>query len=120
MLKKIHYVFRRGSLALLAICVCAPHAFSQTVSAGLKIGVPLTDFFEVNSITGAAGNNTTYRTSTRRYVFGVSAEARKNAMGIEFDALYHRMSYGSAVSTFNPINGAFSRRELTVAGNTWE
>lgn len=75
------------SLAIFLLTACA--GFSQPFGAGLKAGVPLTDF--VN----AAGNgNLSYLAHTNRYVVGPFAEVRfPFGLGVEIDALYRRIEY---------------------------
>ena len=64
-------------------------AFAQPFSAGIKAGVPLNDFLN------AAGSGTfNYTAPTQRYIVGGMAEVRLPlGLGVEFDALYRRLSY---------------------------
>src|ERR1022692_2306384 len=79
--------------------------FAQPFSAGIKGGVPLTDFLN------AAGNGVfNYTAPTQRYIIGGVAEVRLPplqryiiggvaevrlplGLGVEFDALYRRLGY---------------------------
>ena len=70
-------------------------AFSQPVSAGIKAGVPFTNFLNT------AGPVTS--TTTSRYLVGPMVELRLPfGLGVEFDALYRHFDYtdivGSAAS----------------------
>jgi len=61
--------------------------FAQPFSAGIKAGVPLTDFLTVT-------DNGGYTVSTQRYIIGGVAELRLPlGFGVEFDALYRRLHY---------------------------
>jgi hypothetical protein len=83
---------------------------AQPFTAGIKAGVPLTDF--VNAVQGGAFN---YTSQTQRYIVGGTAELRlPMGLGVEFDALYRRLhynGYGNLVDIFTTS---------TTAGNNWE
>jgi hypothetical protein len=85
-------------------------ALAQPFTFGIKAGVPFTDF--VNATQTGTFN---YTSSTQRYIVGPTAELRLPfGFGVEFDALYRRLSYtgsGNLVDAF-----ATSK---TTAGN-WE
>ncbi len=78
-------------LALLFLLAC-PAAPGQIFSAGVRGGVPLTDFFNtVNS------GSFSFSPSTSRYIVGPTAELHLPlGFGIELDALYRHMSYTGA------------------------
>jgi len=85
-------------------------AFAQPFSAGIKAGVPLNDFLN------AAGNGTfDYTAPTQRYIIGGMAEVRLPlGLGVEFDALYRRLSYtgsGNLVDVFTTSK---------TTGSNWE
>jgi hypothetical protein len=85
-------------------------AFAQPFSAGIKGGVPLTDFLN------AAGSGTfNYAAPTQRYIIGGVAEVRLPlGFGVEFDALYRRLHYtgsGNLVDVFTTSN---------TTGSNWE
>ncbi len=69
-------------------------AAAQPFSAGLKAGVPLTDFFNtVQNISTSVPN---------RYVIGVMAEVRLPfGLGVEGDALYRHLNYSAQITNFN-------------------
>jgi opacity protein-like surface antigen len=92
---------------LLFSSVCA---FSQPFGAGLKVGVPFTDFVD-KATSGSLGD----LSHPKRVIFGVSGELRLPFhLAIEVDALYRRMSYDAVVTTGgNTIL-------LTSTANTWE
>jgi len=84
--------------------------FAQPFSAGIKAGIPLTDFLN------AAGNGVfNYTAPTQRYIIGGVAEVRLPlGFGVEFDALYRRLSYtgsGNLVDVFTTSN---------TTGSNWE
>ena len=78
-------------LPVLLLCL-APLAFSQPFSAGIKVGLPLTDFLNtVNGITS---------TTTNRYIVGPQVELRLPAgFGVEFDVLYRHFDYTDIVGS---------------------
>jgi hypothetical protein len=82
-------------------------AFSQPITAGLKAGVPLTDFF-----------NTVQNVSTsipNRYIIGATAELRLPfGLGVEVDALYRHLNYTNRLS-----NTTTTSIDRTTA-NSWE
>src|ERR1700745_3383660 len=83
-------------------------ACSQPFSAGLKAGVPLTDF--INTVQNAS------TTVPNRYVVGVMAEVRLPfSLGVEFNALYRHLNFTSQI--VNPPNTTTTNR--TTAGS-WE
>ena len=66
-------------------------AFGQAFSAGVKGGVPLTDFFEIGA-PGAAYPLTT--STTNRYIAGAGFEARlPHGLTLEFDVLYRHLNF---------------------------
>jgi hypothetical protein len=84
--------------------------FAQPFSAGIKGGVPLTDFLN------AAGNGVfNYTAPTQRYIIGGVAEVRLPlGLGVEFDALYRRLGYtgsGNLVDVFTAS---------ATTANNWE
>ncbi|MGA2742034.1 MAG: outer membrane beta-barrel protein [Bryobacteraceae bacterium] len=84
--------------------------FAQPFSAGIKAGIPLTDFLD------AAGNGTfDYNAPTQRYIIGGVAELRLPlGIGVEFDALYRRLSYtGSGTLAGNLTT-------ISASGSDWE
>jgi len=85
-------------------------AFSQPFGAGLKVGVPFTDFVDKAS-SGTLGDFS----HPKRFIFGVGAELRLPfGLGVEVDALYRRLSYDATVSVSG--NTVF----LNTTANTWE
>jgi hypothetical protein len=85
-------------------------AFAQPFSAGIKAGVPLNDFLN------AAGNGVfNYTAPTQRYIVGGMAEVRlPRGLGVEFDALYRRLSYNGSGNLVD----VFSTSKTT--GSNWE
>ena len=89
-------------LPLLLLCASAL-AFSQPFSAGIKAGLPLTDF--LNTVNGLTS------TTTNRYIIGPMAELRLPAgFGVEFDVLYRHFNYtdivGSGVNAVTSLGSA--------------
>jgi hypothetical protein len=83
-------------IPLLLLCAC-PLAFSQPFSAGLKVGLPMTDF--LNTVNGVTSS------TTNRYIVGPMVELRLPAgLGVELDALYRHFDYTNIVgSTANAV-----------------
>ena len=104
----------------LFVLVFALPVWGQDIHAGLKLGVPFTQYFE----TGTAGSlhgSADYSAATRRYTLGASGEWRlTNAFGFEVDALYHRMGYVGLVNYFDSANGNFSNSAIDVNGDSWD
>jgi len=107
---------RRGLVGF----VFAMPLFGQGIHVGLKLGVPLTPYFDTGD-TGSLHGSADYSTATRRYTFGASGEWRlTNAFGFELDALYHRIGYSGTVNFFDSANGNFSKSTIDVEGNSWD
>jgi hypothetical protein len=93
---------------LLLLLLGAGCAFPQ-FSAGLKAGVPLTDFFDT-----VRSPNFGFNAQTKRYVIGPMIELRlPGGLGVEFNALYRRFNY-EADPAVDPITA------LRTTGNAWE
>ncbi len=76
-------------------------ASAQLFSAGIKAGVPLTDFF-----TTVQSQNFSFSPNTSRYIIGPTAELHfPFGLGVEVDALYRHMSYTGA-GVFQGISAA--------------
>ncbi|HEX3875701.1 MAG TPA: porin family protein [Bryobacteraceae bacterium] len=77
-------------LALIVFLGSCP-AWGQLFSAGVKGGVPLTDFFSTVS-----NQSYSFNPNTSRYIIGPTAEIHfPFGIGVEVDALYRHMSYTS-------------------------
>lgn len=88
-------------------------AWGWDFAAGVKLGVPVTQYFA----TGGAE----YSAATRRYTFGASVEWRlTNAFGFEVDVLYHRMGYVGLVSFVDSADGSFRNSAIDVKGSSWD
>jgi len=87
--------------------------FAQPFSAGIKGGVPLTDF-----LNAASSGTFNYRAPTQRYIIGGVAELRLPlGIGVEFDALYRRLHYtgsGNLVDVLTTINGTANNWEFPL------
>ena len=95
---------------VLLLLLGSTFAFAQPFSAGIKAGIPLTDFLN------AASNGTfNYSAPNQRYIIGGVAEVRfPLGIGVEFDALYRKLSYTGS-GTIAGITG-----NLSAKGNDWE
>ena len=83
---------------------------AQPFSAGIKAGIPLSDFLS------AAGNGTfNYSAPNQPYIIGGVAEVRLPfSLGVEFDVLYRHLSYtgsGNLVDVFTTSK---------TTGSNWE
>jgi hypothetical protein len=82
-------------------------AFSQPFSAGVKVGLPLTDF--LNTVNGVTSS------STNRYIVGPTLELHLPAgFGVEFDALYRHFDYTNVIGS--GVNAITS----TGSSGAWE
>jgi opacity protein-like surface antigen len=97
-------------LCLLFLSTAA--AFSQPFSAGIKGGMPLTDFVSVAS---AQNINAT---TTNRYIVGVTGEARLPfGLGVEMDILYRHFSYNTSSGLSNLTNNLTN---IDTTSGSWE
>ena len=104
----------------LFVLVFALPVWGQDIHAGLKLGVPFTQYFETGT-TGSLHGSAEYSAATRRYTLGASGEWRMtHAFGFEADALYHRMGYVGLVNYFDSANGNFSNSAIDVKGDSWD
>jgi hypothetical protein len=100
------------------VLVLAAHG--QGFSGGLKIGVPITQYFETGA-TGSRNGNAEYSAATRRYTFGASAEWRfTRSLGIEVEALFHRMGYVGIVNFTSSASGDIDNTAIDVKGDSWD
>ena len=87
--------------------ICATAVAAQPFSAGVKVGLPLTDF--INTVSGQAS------TVTNRYLVGPTAELHLPfGFGIEVDALYRHFNYQNIIGS-----GASALVNVNTAG-AWE
>jgi hypothetical protein len=102
------------------VFVFALPVWGQGIHFGLKLGVPLTQYFETG-VSGSLHGTAEYSAATRRYTLGASGEWRMtHAFGFEADALYHRMGYVGLVNYFDSANGNFSNSAIDVKGDSWD
>ena len=99
---------------MLLLLVGSVSAFAQPFTAGIKAGVPVTDFL-------TATENGGYAVSTQRYIVGGVAELRLPlGLGVEFDALYRRLHYDGVIVYVVPFTGlSYLINSKTTSGN-WE
>ena len=89
--------------SLLPLFLFAASAWAQPFSAGVKVGLPFTDF--INTVSGQSS------TVTNRYLVGPTAELHLPlGLGIEADALYRHFNYqdilGSGAGAVTSVNTA--------------
>ena len=79
---------------LFLILLGAAAAIAQPVTFGVKVGVPLTDFFST-----VESKNFGFSSNTKQYIAGGTVEVRfPFGLGVELDGLYHPLNYGGASS----------------------
>jgi hypothetical protein len=75
----------------LFLCSAAS-ILAQPFSAGIKAGVPLSDF-----VNATQSGTFDYTSQTQRYIFGGTAELRLPlGFAVEFDALYRHLQYSAS------------------------
>jgi hypothetical protein len=99
MIKTLSFLLRFGGLALLscglALLSCGLAA-AQPISAGLKVGVPLTD-----ALTAIETNDVGYTADTHRYVIGPYVDIHLPAsFSLEVDALYRSYDFTQIAPSF--------------------
>jgi opacity protein-like surface antigen len=98
---------------LFLFILCTAPALSQPFSAGVKVGVPLTDL-----IHSADTADFSYLAHTNRYIFGVTAELRLPfGLGVEVDALYRHLNY---TGTGTILGITTTTQTLSTTANAWE
>jgi len=103
----------RSLLLLSLLLLAASGAVAQPFGAGVKLGVPLTDF-----LNAAESGNLSFSTSTNRYILGVEGELRLPfGLGIELDVLYRRLNYNSSSTVSGVVSSVIN---TTTASNAWE
>lgn len=85
-------------------------AAAQSVSVGVKGGVPITDAFETFQ-----GNSAAYASHTRRYLVGPTVQINLGRFAIEFDAIYKRLGY-----QYEQQQGANGPVVQHTTANSWE
>jgi hypothetical protein len=95
---------------VLLFLLSSVSVFAQPFSAGIKAGIPLSDFLN------AAGSGTfDYSAPTQRYIIGGVAEVRLPlGLGVEFDALYRRLEYNASGN----LTDVFTTSH--TSGSNWE
>jgi opacity protein-like surface antigen len=94
----------------LFLFVSAVSAFPQMFQAGVKAGVPLTDF--VNTVQSPRLG---FNSNTKRYIIGPMVQVGLPAgFAVEFDALYRRLNYESNSSLVDVMTNT------RTTGNAWE
>jgi len=102
--------------SLLLLLLAAGGALAQPFSAGLKLGVPLTDFLNT-----AESGSLSYSSVPNRYIIGVEGELRLPfGLGVELDVLYRHLNYSSTASVPNPLTGVPTVTTTGTTSNDWE
>jgi hypothetical protein len=102
-----------------ALVLLAASVFGQGFHAGIKAGVPLTDYFQTGSSGGLHGS-ADYSAATRRYTVGATGEWRPGSFGLELDALYHRMGFVAIVHSIDSATGNYRDSAIDIKGNSWD
>jgi Outer membrane protein beta-barrel domain len=93
-------------------------SFAQSVgplSAGVKVGVPITDAFSNTSL----GPRKSFYSNSQNYILGPSIELRLPFhVSAEFDALYRPLSFGA--STASVVNGRPVLSTTSTTLSNWE
>ena len=98
---------------LFVFILGAASCFGQPFSAGIKVGMPLSDL--VNA--GTSGNFN-FSAQTNRYIFGGTAELRLPfGLGVEVDALYRHLSYTGSGSI---VGLTTTTQSISTTSNAWE
>jgi len=99
--------------ALITFLFSSIAVFAQPFSAGIKAGVPLTDF-----LNAAESGTFNYSAPNNRYIVGGTAELRLPlGLGIEVDALYRRLHFagsGNLVDITTTSSGTASNWEFPL------
>jgi opacity protein-like surface antigen len=91
-------------------------AMAQPFSAGLKVGVPLTDFLNT-----AESGTVSYSTVPNRYIIGLEGELRLPfGLGVELDVLYRHLNYTSSSGVVNQLTGIPTVTTAHTTSNDWE
>jgi Outer membrane protein beta-barrel domain len=78
---------------VISLLMFVTATLAQSITFGVKGGVPLTDNFEAEN-GGGPGYSETYSSKTRRYTVGPTVTLNlPHRLGIEVDALYRRLDY---------------------------
>jgi len=101
-------------MRMLPLVVVSAAAWGQGLYPGVRVGVPVTIYFETGRAQVSNGS-AEYSAATRRYTVGVSLEWQfSGSLGLELDAMYKRMGYVGI------IESATERIAYDSKGNSWE
>src|SRR5437016_3905647 len=109
---------------LLLIALLSPFAgVAQTVSLGLKAGIPVTEALETaNFDSGPADifrTQINYTSRAKRYTIGPAVEVSLPlGLALEFDALYKRLDYNFSSGVRNPF-GTFHQEQHNIVSR-WD
>jgi hypothetical protein len=96
--------------AAIVMALAASAAGAQPFSAGVKLGLPLTDF--LNTLQSGSYKASSY---TNKYIIGVTGELHLPAgFSVEVDALYRHFNYQSATTLIDAATSAYA------TSNAWE
>ena len=110
---------------LLLICAAVVVANAQIqFHPGVVAGVPLTDTLtssSSSSISPSSSSLDRYNSVTKRLLIGPTFRVElQRGVGFEFDALYQRLNYDHATSTFSPSASYLNQSFEQTAGNRWQ
>lgn len=100
---------------LTVLCLLAASAAAgQSIGAGIKGGIPLTNVFKASGLIGSEP----FRASTQRFTIGPMFELRLPfGLGAEFDILYKRIDQtGGSVRPGQTVSGTATSWEFPVLG----
>jgi hypothetical protein len=105
----------RAALMVALLSAGSP-AFAQFIQAGIKGGVPLTDYFDaINVPFNCCSGRQSYTSSTNRYTVGPTIEVSLPFhLAIELDALYKRYRFRGTTFGVDTISYA------KTTANSWE
>lgn len=109
-----------GFVIVLWIGLPAFPVAGQELHLGIKGGVPVTDYYQ-RFPDFIKGPQTSYSSATRRYTVGVTGELRfAHGLGLEVDAMYHRIGYSGSSFYSSSASGEFRQYAIHVNGHSWE
>lgn len=101
-------------MRLLPLMVVSAAAWGQGLYPGIKVGVPLTVYFDTARVTSPSASSD-YSAATRRYTAGLSLEWQfTRSLGVELDGMYKRMGYVGILES--PVE----KISFDSKGNSWE
>ncbi len=109
--------------ALVSLLAIAAPAKSQGFGVGLKVGVPMTEYFSTGFLPHPPlATGTQYTSTTHHYTVGITAEwLSSRRIGAEVDLEYKRVNYvHNEPEAFPPLSGLSGPSIFTVTGSSWD